>query len=180
MGKVRAAQEKPRPHSAGVDCDTITVGPDKIPDDTQARGERGRKLATAMRELLKTEAKSRSNSRVPRSETRYRGINRCRINLVETAKVSAQPRAFGFGCQSVGREIDARDIFQSVRDIENKRRRSGSCNRAAIRGRFASCPTTFLTTTIVAAIRRSATSLQSSLNPNNYCADLMSSTLHET
>lgn len=57
MGKVRAAQEKARPNYAWVDCDNITVGPDKIHYDTQGMVDLGRKMATAMRELLKAEGK---------------------------------------------------------------------------------------------------------------------------
>lgn len=57
MGKVRAGQEKSRPNYAWVDCDKITVGPDKIHYDTRGIVELGRKMATAMRELLKAEGK---------------------------------------------------------------------------------------------------------------------------
>ncbi|MCA9071216.1 MAG: hypothetical protein KDA84_19950 [Planctomycetaceae bacterium] len=57
MGKVRAGQEKARPNYAWVDCDQITVGPDKIHYDTRGIVELGRKMATAMHELLNAEGK---------------------------------------------------------------------------------------------------------------------------
>lgn len=51
MGKVRAGQQKARLNYAWIDCDKITVGPDKIHYDTLGLVDLGCKMAVAMRAL---------------------------------------------------------------------------------------------------------------------------------
>lgn len=54
LGQVRAAQEKPRPNYAWIDCDKITVGPDKIHFDTPGVVDLGKKMAVKMGSLIKS------------------------------------------------------------------------------------------------------------------------------